>query len=317
MRNEAMYTALNRLGFKTYHMLEAIKNPSRDLAFWSQGIDLKMAHQGSLHLPDSSPEKANGHSNGHASPNDDTTATLNGHTVTLKSSDPSLPPPYGRAEFDKLLGNFDATCDVPTALFVTSPPGAYHPLPSPNTRRTPTNTSSSSFIPDLLAAYPEALVIFTVRTPRSWARSMSTSVGVVLGWRCWSYLRLFDRSFVAPWLRLAQTIGVYLGTKNWDDEARLVAAYEAHVAEVRRLVPPERLLVFGAGEAGGCGYAWEPLCRFLGVAVPEGEAYPRINDAEGFIDIHLMLRNIAMAKMVAQLAAPVVVAAGAYWWWWR
>ncbi|GME24777.1 hypothetical protein B0J13DRAFT_457004 [Neofusicoccum parvum] len=283
-----MYTALNRLGFKTYHMLEAIKNPSRDLAFWSQGIDLKMAHQGSLHLPDSSPEKANGHSNGHASPDDDTTAILNGHTVTLKSSDPSLPPPYGRVEFDKLLGNFDATCDVPTALF----------------------------IPDLLAAYPHALVVLTVRTPRSWARSMSTSVGVVLGWRCWSYLRLFDRSFVAPWLRLAQTIGVYLGTMNWDDEARLVAAYEAHVAEVRRLVPPERLLVFGAGEAGGCGYAWEPLCRFLGVAVPEGEAYPRINDAEGFIDIHLMLRNIAMAKMVAQLAAPVVVAAGAYWWWW-
>lgn len=254
-----MYTALNRLGFRTYHMFEAVKNPTRDLVFWREGIELKLLHTGNIH---------------HEHDQSPTTTTT-----------PDLP--YARPEFDKLLGAYAATCDIPMALFPA----------------------------DLATAYPTALVLLTVRSPTSWARSVAASAGVVLNWRCWAVLRHFDRAFVAPWLGLARALGRYLGVPDWRDEAGLVAAYEAHVAEVRRVVPPERLLVFGAEEAGGCGYAWEPLCEFLGVEVPPGgEAYPRMNDAEGFIEAHLMMRNVAIAKMVAQLAVPV---AGVCWWWWR
>lgn len=48
----------------------------------------------------------------------------------------------------------------------------------------------------------------------------------------------------------------------------------AHNEKVRSLVPKEQLLEMDLSEG------WEPLCKFLGVPVPEGEAFPRMNDAE-------------------------------------
>src|SRR3712207_6866830 len=42
----------------------------------------------------------------------------------------------------------------------------------------------------------------------------------------------------------------------------LVKVFETHVAEVRAYVPADRLLVYNVEEG------WEPLCRFLDVAVP-------------------------------------------------
>merc|ERR1719220_1874683 len=44
------------------------------------------------------------------------------------------------------------------------------------------------------------------------------------------------------------------------------------VAEVKRSVPADRLLVHSAKEG------WAPLCNFLGLPIPEG-SYPRVNDA--------------------------------------
>ncbi len=46
--------------------------------------------------------------------------------------------------------------------------------------------------------------------------------------------------------------------------------------EVMATVPKERLLVFEAKQGYG------PLCEFLGVPVPEGEEYPRVNDTAEF-----------------------------------
>jgi hypothetical protein len=40
------------------------------------------------------------------------------------------------------------------------------------------------------------------------------------------------------------------------------AAYDAHMAEVQRVVPPARLLLFNVKEG------WAPLCAFLGVPLP-------------------------------------------------
>jgi hypothetical protein len=60
-----------------------------------------------------------------------------------------------------------------------------------------------------------------------------------------------------------------------DDKDRVVAAYEAHNDAVRAGVPPERLLEFDVAEG------WDPLCRFLGVPVPDGQ-FPNVNDREQF-----------------------------------
>lgn len=48
---------------------------------------------------------------------------------------------------------------------------------------------------------------------------------------------------------------------------------ELHNDMVRKIVPPERLLVMKLGDG------WEPLCEFLGKPVPQ-EPYPQANERE-------------------------------------
>ncbi|MEU7892210.1 sulfotransferase [Nonomuraea sp. NPDC049152] len=58
------------------------------------------------------------------------------------------------------------------------------------------------------------------------------------------------------------------------EEEVAVAAFHRHVAAVKESLPADRLLVFDVREG------WEPLCRFLDVAVPAGEPFPHLNDSE-------------------------------------
>jgi len=59
------------------------------------------------------------------------------------------------------------------------------------------------------------------------------------------------------------------------DKKHTIAVFQAHIEEVKRTVPPERLLVYEVKQG------WEPLCRFLGVPVPE-TPFPHVNDSETF-----------------------------------
>ena len=54
------------------------------------------------------------------------------------------------------------------------------------------------------------------------------------------------------------------------DKAHCLRVFEQHYERVRRTVPAERLLVYRVQDG------WEPLCRFLGVDVPD-EPFPRVN----------------------------------------
>lgn len=51
--------------------------------------------------------------------------------------------------------------------------------------------------------------------------------------------------------------------------------WEQHYQMVRDLVPADNLLEFEAKDG------WEPLCKFLGVPVPD-VPYPRVNDTSNF-----------------------------------
>ena len=51
----------------------------------------------------------------------------------------------------------------------------------------------------------------------------------------------------------------------------------AHDEQVKRTVPPERLLVWKVADG------WEPLCAFLEVDVPDGPL-PHANDRETFLE---------------------------------
>jgi hypothetical protein len=54
--------------------------------------------------------------------------------------------------------------------------------------------------------------------------------------------------------------------------------FDEHNAAVIRSVPAERLLVYRPGDG------WEPLCAFLGVAVPD-EPYPHVNTTEQYRNV--------------------------------
>ncbi|MER8594892.1 hypothetical protein NKH33_25580 [Mesorhizobium sp. M1182] len=54
-----------------------------------------------------------------------------------------------------------------------------------------------------------------------------------------------------------------------------MAVYESHRHDILTTVPPGRLLVHALGQG------WEPLCRHLGVPIPE-QPYPMRNSAEEF-----------------------------------
>ena len=55
------------------------------------------------------------------------------------------------------------------------------------------------------------------------------------------------------------------------DRAHAKRVFEAHNQSVIDAIPDSRLLVYRPGDG------WEPLCRFLDVAVPD-EDFPHLND---------------------------------------
>ena len=64
-------------------------------------------------------------------------------------------------------------------------------------------------------------------------------------------------------------------TPNWRREADAIDAYQRHNEDVRRTVPPDRLIDWRPGDG------WEPICSVLGVAVPE-DPFPHENRTADF-----------------------------------
>jgi len=121
--------------------------------------------------------------------------------------------------------------------------------------------------------YPQAKVLLGVRDPAKWYDSISNTI----------FLRLEQikgaRDETDPAMRAAIDMVLAIVAKRtfgWRfDAAHAIEVFEEHIAAVKREIPGDRLLVYESGEG------WEPLCRFLGVAVPD-EAFPRVNAREAF-----------------------------------
>ena len=129
---------------------------------------------------------------------------------------------------------------------------------------------ASAFWRELSAANPDALVLLSVRdSAETWLASLETTVlpaarmALADDWADGRDLvRLFERFTGTP-----QTSG------EWNDPAVLKAAYERQNAAVRESIPAGRRLEWNAKEG------WEPICRALGVAVPD-EPFPHANRRE-------------------------------------
>jgi hypothetical protein len=113
--------------------------------------------------------------------------------------------------------------------------------------------------------YPDAKVILTVRDADAWFRSTQATI-------------FAERPGGPP----DPAFGAMIQAVVFDsldggrhDRDKAVAFFERHNAEVKRTIPAERLLVYDAAQG------WDPLCDFLGVAVPD-LPFPKNNTTEEF-----------------------------------
>ncbi|RYP69181.1 hypothetical protein DL769_005349 [Monosporascus sp. CRB-8-3] len=142
-----------------------------------------------------------------------------------------------------------------------------------------TDLPTIDFIPELMELYPEARVVLVGRDPGRWARSVEgLGKNVMLWWLPYAMLpvpgwRWFP-TFVKYFSESAQRFEIRkerrgdAGNGSVDPSLLL-----AHNDWVRSIVPKEKLLEMELGDG------WAPLCKFLGVPVPD-EPFPRANDTD-------------------------------------
>ena len=127
---------------------------------------------------------------------------------------------------------------------------------------------SAALYARLIEAFPDAPVILTVRDPDAWYESCINTIYPASAPDAGSEFATSDDP-IAQMIAAVIWQGTFQG--NFRDKWHAVSVYERHVAEVRARVPADRLLVFEVRQG------WEPLCRFLGVEVPEDLPFPRVN----------------------------------------
>ena len=134
---------------------------------------------------------------------------------------------------------------------------------------------------EFLEYFPDAKVILTVRDADRWYESAARTIFRPVP------------SFLFPLARIAgvfskrigkfpdvfgfvQRIGheQFFGGKTSDPE-HCKAVFHAWNEAVKKSLPPEKLLVFEVKDG------WEPLCKFLGVAVPD-KPFPHSNKGDSF-----------------------------------
>jgi hypothetical protein len=152
-------------------------------------------------------------------------------------------------DWDELFAGFRATVDFPAAV-------AYK---------------------ELMEYYPDAKIILSVRDPHAWARSVLETIwlpiSLELSWACAPWYPHFRRMGFAYRARFFRDTDGGIASGAIGDPRRLAQRFVEWNEEVKTTVPSSRLLVFEAADG------WAPLCKFLGVPVPD-VPYPHVNDTE-------------------------------------
>merc|ERR1711966_133101 len=136
----------------------------------------------------------------------------------------------------------------------------------------------------LMEIYPDAKVLLTEhpRGAEGWMKSMENTIHETM-----VVQSTFPVSWTLRWLppaarfysvidqvrQLPELKGCLMG--HTLDREKAKAAYVAHIDQVKRKVPAERLVIWNVSDG------WEPLCKALGVRVPT-EPFPNVNDTSEF-----------------------------------
>jgi len=170
--------------------------------------------------------------------------------------------------------------------------------------RSTTDWPACGFYRELMEAYPEAKVVLSVRDPARWYESVRETIYPLTREAPRWFVRLFAPGLYAV-NRLGTDMifdGVFGG--RFEDREHALAVYAAHVEEVERAVPPERLLIYSVKQG------WEPLCAFLDVPVPEGP-FPHLNERAM---LQRVLKAVKVGAALIPLLALGLIALLLYWW---
>ncbi len=134
---------------------------------------------------------------------------------------------------------------------------------------------------ELAAANPDAKIILTLRDPQAWyASAAATIFARMIEFETLraEALRSNPAAVDEARRRHMEMINTLIVENTFGgslDKNNAIAVFNARNEEVRRSVPREKLLVYESSDG------WEPLCDFLGVAVP-ATPYPKVNTTEDF-----------------------------------
>lgn len=174
-----------------------------------------------------------------------------------------------------------------------------------------TDVPTAAFTSELIALYPNAKVICTVRDADKWWASMEPVVRNanhrLLAWvfKTVPVLRYFRQFHDA--MDDGRFGELYFRKGERKQPARVT--YDRHIEHLKQTVPADKLFFFDVRDG------WEPLCAILEVPVPKGVPFPRMNDSEVMADfmrssIRQGVRNWATligAGVVATAALGLVV----------
>jgi hypothetical protein len=124
---------------------------------------------------------------------------------------------------------------------------------------------NATYYKELAAAYPQAKIVHTERDADDWFESTQATIFADRG----------PMDPEAPFPRMIRKVIFEMFDGRMHDKDHVISVYKAHNAEVRAVIPPERLLIYHVADG------WNPLCDFLAVSVPEGPT-PKVNSREEF-----------------------------------
>ncbi len=123
----------------------------------------------------------------------------------------------------------------------------------------------ASYWYEVSQAYPDAIILLSVREPESWWGSANATI-----------FKRMRESRPNPILDVVKQVFESRFTLDLGNRDACIAAFEAHYADVRARAPADRLLEWSPGDG------WGPICEKLGVPVPT-QPFPHANSREEFL----------------------------------
>ncbi|KAJ2981493.1 hypothetical protein NQ176_g1983 [Zarea fungicola] len=171
---------------------------------------------------------------------------------------------------------------------------------------------AAPFAPELIQAYPEAKVVLVIREYDKWQRSFDAGVlanafGPVSDFAI-NFLEAIAGTVTGASSRKV-ILGYWRARNVHEIRTNMRETYDRHHTQIRKLVPPERLLEYRLGEG------WESLCEFLDKPVPN-QQFPHVNEAAELqrrIREKITRQVAEAARNLLPWALAIAVAGVAFW----